>query len=395
MAALAFPVWAKATTACGKTKAPTACMSWSCENTDGSWGWVGYPEPEGTGCGTQGACDSWGTCVEPPIISGSVYPKWLVVAVYYTPPGTKTPGTAPTAIQYGVGTTVGFGMTEDKTYKNSVSYTDTTSLGQAGSVIGSFAWSVGFDYSTTNARTKDWVSTFTDFFQLQGPNNVDGIDHGYDTIALWLNPQVDVISQGTTVKHKTHVKTGAAAMEILFVQLQWLVNPSLMPTNIYTFLTGDPALGGKGIPVADFAEMAKSDPFYGGSYIDPNRFQWITYFQFETAELCGNPTWTGQKSWTQSLSSTTTSIVEQTTWASMTYSGGLDFAAFISTSFQYTDKFAFTQRTSNKTSTGSNQSVILRWGQPSCTYSGGIYGNVYVDLMFHTYMVALSNIVGP
>ncbi len=382
-----------------------------CTSSDG----VTWSANTQMGVGTQLQSSSHAPTLTPvELVTGAVYPRYQILTLVYAPPGT-TGGSSKSSVTYTGTTTNGTVNTITKSLNNTVSLT--ASLGSGGGSDGSGSGgsgsgtgtggsgaggsgtgaSAGISFSLTEADTSAIAVTETDSFsnQIFG-NNADGIDHGFDTFYLWLNPQLNFqVDQNGNVQWSMGVSGNGEvfAPSVLVSELQ---NPSTMRQDLYETLTGPPPKG-YGLTETDFAQILATNPFAASpnppiavlnpnAAIDPNRYLPVPNgFNYEPPAAGQQPdpdpqveTLTNQV--TNTSTTATTVQYSVTVKASDTILGALNLAV--------SDQLTYSIENSLATTSGTTASAVATIGAPSSSYTGPIDLLTYWDTVFHTFLFA-------
>ena len=205
-----------------------------------------------------------------PSCTGFLKPKYQVVGVYYAPPGPKS------TVTYGSG----FNSGTSTMNASSFIFGETVSLTGSGPVQGkgangtiSTGWSQESDSSTsiTLSKTQNLSNL------IPGPSqSYLGVDHDFDYVAVWLNPEVEinVVGQKIMTQGYAYDPGDPAEMDVV-----WLSVGQLKGTQPIGVSNGvdlayrltrfwDPA--GGPMTSADFAEILKADPFSTNPSYDPS-----------------------------------------------------------------------------------------------------------------------------
>jgi hypothetical protein len=240
-----------------------------------------------------GGCTGGGTCLAtadlyngPAPVYGFVSPKYLVLGVQYAPPGSKS------TVNYGDSTMTGTSTTFMNSFKNA--QTESISFGfTVGEIFGVFAnepdvtltstFSSGFSQQTDSSNSISINSTQSNSSTIPGPSSdYVGVEHSQDIITVWLNP---VLIFGTLPSNANTIQMLGNSFDLVdpisgdsgqidtvsLTLAQWQ-NPSLIPpftlNSILTRTWENTMQGGAGpgLTTADFADIAKSDPFSSTTY---------------------------------------------------------------------------------------------------------------------------------
>jgi hypothetical protein len=207
-----------------------------------------------------------------PFASGNMIPKYVVLGVIYSPPGSKS------FVNYSQTTAIGTSSSITDTFSNAT--TVSASLGISApaltaSLTQSEEWTQQADTIASYAVNK----TTTNALQALGPlSSSIGVDHDYDLVLVWLNPMVnlsvgaigtDLLWNGYQLNpNDVDYKNNP---DVVAISIFCLKNPFLSPTctDSRTYRSWDTS-GLGGLTVADFTEIAARDPFYSHPSYDPN-----------------------------------------------------------------------------------------------------------------------------
>jgi hypothetical protein len=313
----------------------------------------------------------------PPPPAGTCKPKFMILSVVYAPPG-KTGGGSSSAVTYGASSTLGSTVTSSQGFN--ASHTVTASVG-AGVIFFNASASFGTSRNTVDATSEDVKKVTSSTINRPAPA-ADGIDHDQDQIWLWLGPTVDMSFPTASTLEWTFANTGTMDIQFLFVS--WLKNPSTVPTGVQT------QLAAYGITSADFPAMLSADPFANGATtIDPSRYAPLNMtFPYEPPLHPGDPSTT--TNFTAMFSSTSTSSTTTTQQYSVgaTVSGGINFTSLWHSSLKVDNTWTWTHTNFRSTSTGTSESASVTVGGPSFGYAGPTSIAVYYDQIYKTFLFA-------
>lgn len=133
-------------------------------------------------------------------------PIYKLVSILYSPPGNQS------AEGYGASTTNGTTTTVGSSFSFSEQLTFTAGIPDVLSGSASVGW------ATTSSNSSAFTQTFTDATAIAtddnsnltyNPTKSDSINHNLDSFVLWLNPQVQVLSDGTNFTTPVSYTTGS------------------------------------------------------------------------------------------------------------------------------------------------------------------------------------------
>jgi hypothetical protein len=310
---------------------------------------------------------------------GQVRPSYQVLALIYAPPGTNG-GKSTSQVVYGSGSTTGTTDSTSNSFKAGVTVTASAGVSIGGIVdLGASGEFTASQTSTDTSSVKIDKSSSNQISDA-GPGE-DGINHGHDIFYLWLNPLLNVCIDNQN-NLSWEIAVDGPTMDIQYVYVMWLQDPSQMPTGVAQ------KLADAGLTAADFAQILALDPFSSGNTaIESNRFVPSTHsFPYEPPPTPNDPvpTWT----YTQTSATTVTNTQETEVQYGVTATVSAGIKAFyvaqlkVSGSLQWTDKSTSTQ------TTGSSQSASVTVGGPAFGYTGPTDVAVYWDTIFNSWMFA-------
>jgi hypothetical protein len=217
--------------------------------------------------------------------SGSVNPKFLVLSVIYTPPGSQS------FVDYGTSTAIGtsssimqsFGVQNTKvnvTLTGTISPPPSNPNENLGTVTGTGEGNATSTITETMATATSIALKKTSSYDIRVPglfNPTDGIDHDYDIILVWLNPVINLqIVDNATAQipgYGFDPADPAGEVDVVALYVKWLKNPSTMPPAIANALArawaAAPADGSNNPALTsdDFQHILQRDPFTDPSYV--------------------------------------------------------------------------------------------------------------------------------
>jgi hypothetical protein len=338
-------------------------------------------------------------------VQGYINPKYKIVGIAYTVPGTSS----------------------------YVQYTDTTMLGTSTSTSGAYSYNVTTSESIcsavgtgicgkgdgaamtetyTNAFTQeaDTSSSFainqtTSFVDKLSPLTGPNLAHGNDIIYVWVNPNVwyTVTTPGAPLMWNGFtydLNDDSNNMEVIPLRLSQLLNPSTIDSYTQGRLQRAWALtntdgSSPAITNQDLLIIAAQDPFSDPNYtvtIGPD-YQTTTdnrFTQTTNQELWYLPGQTNTYNW--SYTGTTTAGQGAKTTYSDAFAVEEKFnASFFYTSVSYDLKqsltFTWVDQWNKTTTNMTGEAASVQIVGPTTPYSGPDEFNVYVDNIYGTFMV--------
>jgi hypothetical protein len=333
--------------------------------------------------------------------AGYIRPKYKVVGLFYAPPGSKSTVVYSSGFLAGSGTMVG-----------SMFGTDimASSSGQFGlNIFGIFkagateTFSYDWNQQQNSSTTISIVNQESVGSTWPGPLSSGlGVDHDYDTVAVWINPEVSV---GVFVNGIVQVngfafdpRDPADNVDVVYLTIGQLNGTQAISSDTQAALdrTWDTSLGA--ITSADFPNIASVDPFYGnpafnpqtdtsGRYVFPNGIDQDISYEPE-------PTGAGSSATTYTSSYNTSD--NQSTGGSTKYSVGFSIDGTLSLSFfasafgdlKVATTTTWTDTWSNTATSGTTQSANFTIYRPLATddYTGPINMQIWKDNVYGTFM---------
>ena len=318
----------------------------------------------------------------PPPPTGTVKPRFYILSVIYSPPGTQGGGSG-SSVAYGSGSTTGTTVSSSNSFKQNYKLSATAS----GGVLGGVQVGASFAYgrNSTNASAIDIKKSTNSEITVRGPGQ-DGIDHDRDQIWLWLNPKIGMTVTPTSA---TWTLKDTQTADIQFVFVGHLKNPSLMPPGVMQRLQT------YGITPQDFPEMLKANPFASGATtIDPARFQVMhTTFPYEPPFAPGDPATTFKTTIANSTTDTSSRSTQNDYIVGLSVSGDTNFFSIFKTSIKAESSWTWTNTSATANSTNTSESASVTVGGPAFGYTGPTDMAVYYDVLYKTFMFA--PVTGP
>lgn len=204
---------------------------------------------------------------------GSITPKYIVLAVIYAPPGSKS------TVDYGASTLLGTASALADSFTSGNSVTTSVSLGAGSSIFGvSFGDSMTSTASTSYTQQSDTSSSLSvnkinsSDIIVPGPaSSAVGIDHSTDVVLVWLNPAANFsLTPGSGAIQWTNLafdaRDPAGDMDVVPLQLAQLENPALISSATQQSLDRSWAGPGGALTGSDLLTIAARDPFSNPSY---------------------------------------------------------------------------------------------------------------------------------
>ena len=340
----------------------------------------------------------------PSPVTGFIKPKYIVLGMYYAPPGQKS------NVQYGTSFVNGTVTSTSGSFITNVSQTASLTIGaKVKTPAAGASWSLtaaasgAWGQTTTDSKTVTISQTQTTNYTVAGPSSSkDGIDHGEDIVWVWVNPEVNfsfVQNVGATINGYFYDPSDpTAGMDVLFLTINELQNPSTIPTAELPRINRTWDTVGGPLTASDFADIANTDPYVANPAYNPETDPSARFT--DTGVLINyEPTdGTGQgqastQSYSVSTSKLTATLHSQTDSHTVgfsvdqKYSGSL-FGLGASYDFKSSYSYEQTNTSSNTVNSQTGQTATATIVSPLYTdgYTGPTAIKIYRDEVYGTYM---------
>jgi hypothetical protein len=296
-----------------------------------------------------------------------------VLTVIYAPPGTQGGGST-SSVSYAQGSTAGSSTSVSSSFRETYAVT-----ASARAFVVDLSGSYSYSKSQVRNDALEVRKSATTTITARGPA-VDGIHHDRDEIWLWLNPVIEL----TLTPSSASWTFGTGIMDVQYVYVGWLRNPSSMPPGVVQRLEA------YGITPADYPDILSANPFaYGSTSIDPSRFTRLnTTFPYEPPYAPGDPVPTFSFNTTYSSTDTSASTTAREHTVRATASGGFNFLGLFRAQVRNENAWTWTHTRAHSSSSGINESASVSVGGPSYGYTGPTDLAVYYDQLYKTFMFA-------
>jgi hypothetical protein len=296
-------------------------------------------------------------------------------------------------------------------------------LSFTGKVPGIFSGTLSTSYATSWGQTQDSTDslaiseTYTTGLIQNGPlSSAVGVDHDYDNIYVWLNPEELIAIAGTEIARNgfgwdgrdsatTICGVGITGMDVVAITLGQLRGTQTIPAPLRCRLNRvwDSSLGA--LTSADFLAIASADPFYANPEFNPNTANSARYELPNGQDLIMDyiPAAPGEQptgyTYTSSYSTTTTKGQTATDTHSTTWSMDLNttgsFPMFYSMGLAVNESSTYTSTNKNSSSitSGTSQGANFTIYGPAATdnYTGPTAMQVWKDNVYGTFMFFPEN----
>lgn len=323
---------------------------------------------------------------------GTLYPRYKVLSVVYAPPGSSSSGSQ-SVVDYTEADTIKNGTSMDSSFKYQTSASLTmSSIGGQTSLTSSMDWAMSAGSSDSFILTNTKSETFTN----AGPTK-DGVNHDYDLIYVWVNPEVTV-SVTPVTKHtcdappqttnvvKYNLGTYRSDREVV---IELYAGSLRSPPTIAMDATTKSDLASWGITSADYPAILAHDPFGNlGSKvptsIDLNRFADVTNLNYQPIAPGAGKSCKETSLENRTTTSHSTSVT-QIRSLGYTWSTGMTIPSIVKTQMASTSTWTWTdslQATTSNDHTVAAKTMICR---PSSSYTGYQSMRVMYDTEFMTF----------
>jgi hypothetical protein len=338
-------------------------------------------------------------------ISGWITPKYQVVGLTYTPPGSKSTAT------YSNGFNSGSSMMNTSSFKQGVTVSYTVNggfdlFGLLSSKVTNTA-SAGWTQTTGSSNSLSLSQTYSSGLVVPGPASSGvGVDHDFDTVYVWLNPAVQLFLSGVSVTNQGYnwderdTVTGMDVIPLTIGQLRG-VQAIAADTQARLNRTWDGNLGA--LTSTDLLAIALADPFFGNPSFNPNtdtsgRFEFpngVRLLMNYVPEPAGGQA-TGQ-TYTSSYTSTSAAGQSASTMYTVGYAvaGGVDanFLVSLSGNVRVSGSYSYTDGWSSTATSGTTQAANFTIFPPlmSDNYTGPTAIQVWKDNVYGSFMFYPEN----
>lgn len=338
--------------------------------------------------------------------SGWIRPKYQVVGLTYAPPGSRS------TTNYTSGFMNGTSTRHSSSFVSGITQSVETTTG--GGLFGIFDGVATHTYSAGWTQQKDSESSLTLAQQtsngliVPGPaSSAAGVDHDFDTIYVWLNPEVFLMVFPASVVvggYGYDARDPVGGMDVIPLTVGQLRGAQPIAPNTWARLnrTWDPQTGP--ITTADFPDILRASPFATNPAYDPNTDPDRRYelplsgnpplpanliLNFSPVPPGGQPT--GQ-TYNTSYNQTTAAGQSAKDTYEVTYSVGgevgFDFIVKLETKLKTSTKFSWANQWSNTVTNGTSQSASFTIYPPLAAdnYTGPTAIQVWKDNVYGTFM---------
>lgn len=379
---------------------PNVTLTWPIRHGHLPHGWGGNPQPNlvtsnVTGQGFQpsyaplpgtltGPISMNWSASGPSMQTAAINPKYLVLTVIYSPPGTKG-GSSKSLVSYQDSSSAGSAVSANQSFKIG----NTLSIDPKATVLGNGIGSGSeFEYSQSNTDNQALVISKSAAYTItvNGPAQ-DGVVHDEDQIWLVLMPTVNMYGCASNVNW---LLTNTSASHVQYVLVGELNGDIPMRAGVLNELQS------VGITPSDYPGMLAQDPLanksssFDPSSLDAARFVVLNPpFTYESPAVQGDPVDLSPYTISVGSISTVGSAQEQTFDIGLDTSVTVGIPAYATATLKNSDTWAWTYQSSQSSSSGSSQSASLTLAGPSYGYTGPTVAQVYFDTVYKTFAFAI------
>jgi hypothetical protein len=318
-------------------------------------------------------------------VIGTGRPRYKVLALIYSPPGTNG-GKASSYVEYGTSSTTGTTTSTSASFKDGVDVTASVGVNLPVVKLGA-SGEFSASKTTTNTDTLDIKKTTTTTIRVTGPAE-DGINHDHDLFYLWLNPLInlDLDPENNIV---WSLVVDGPTMNLQYVYVGWLKNPATMPPGVASELKS------AGLTAQDYQEILALNPFTQVTemihpYVDLSRYLPTTQsFPYIPPLTANDPvaTLTDTISDTVTISRAHSIQTQYSVSMSLSASFGGD-KDLLSGSLKADGSLTWTDTSTTTSTNSSTQSATVSVGGPAFGYSGPTDVLVYWDCIYNSFLFA-------
>jgi hypothetical protein len=331
----------------------------SCALPSGESGRCGYG-PEAGSCYTT--------------VSGALVARYYVLGVDYAPPGSAS------TVRYSIGSSWGTTTTNTDTWKNIFNVTASNGSGFLGFGAGGIEVSASRTDEGISTESWDVKGTIKSDFSIAGGGDL--IDHSLDRIYLWLSPQINVTTYGSTVEWSLTTEPGQMG-DLVYVTPTWLLNDTL-PQNVRD------ALASAGISSVDYAQILSVDPYASATpTLDTDRFAYQTTLPYEPVTVEGGTPTTSGFTITKDTTHVTSKERKVGYDVGVTLRGSFSFFDIMQVKLKVSDTISWSSSKKTATTDGTSLAAQATIRQPPFGYTGPVFLDVYLDTVFNSFLFIL------
>ncbi len=302
-------------------------------------------------------------CLDLPIRSGSLSPRYLVTNLIYCPPGIGSEAS------YGVGSTAGITTDVTRSFKAGADLSATAEVLGVGVEV-SLGIKGGVKSGTSFEVSKEASSG------LILESEIDGVDHSRDRFIIWTNVQVNIDEYSDGRITVSLGLAGPDSLDLVSLTVAQLRDPSLIPDDKKNKIAN--------LTPEDFLNILKLHPLLAGDFVDPTRFRKIdTTLQVSGPDQPGD----GPLFLTKKLSNTKATGLINGTSQELTVGLGLvtgpDFLGLLKAELKASLTWEWSYETETNITAGRTEEAEAKLGSSTVGYNEVI--DIYEDTMFKVF----------
>lgn len=358
----------------------------------------------------------YGTAAGP---NAMAQPKYAIVGMFYAPPCSS--GKSASSVVYGSANE----LKVDNSLTTEYTQSDAVSLSASGTIPTYIPITIGttltYGWSATSITGTDIAVTTSDSesYTIDGCLGVDGTNHSYDIIWIWLDPVLpyyipastssDIIVLGIGSDGRDPITSGSHAPDLVtlsVLQIKNLIavlgaNQTPTPTNTgieaselqalqrtwdTTWATNSGGEPGPGLVAADYEDILKADPFVADPSFDPASSTRYALIEQATFPYNATSTPTEHQYIGQAADATSqTSGTDDQHYVSVEVSVGLGFGKVASAKLDDVSKWLWDTKSQATTTNTSTQTATFNIWSPAASYTGPDTIAVYWDTVYQTF----------
>jgi hypothetical protein len=364
---------------------------------------------------SQGSQTFYGTVAGP---NAMAQPKYAIFGVFYAPPCSS--GKSASSVVYGSANQlkVDNSLTSEYTQSETVSVSGGVSIPEVFSL--SATLTNGWSATTTTGTDVAVTTSDAESYTIDGCLGVDGINHSYDIIWLWLNPVLpyyipsstssDITVLGIGSDGRDPVTSGTHAPDLVtlsVLQIKNLIavlnaNQTPTPTNTgieaselqalqrtwdTTWGTNSGGEPGPGLVAADYQDILNADPFVADPSFDPASSTRYALIEQATFPYDANSTPTEHQYMGSATDATSqTSGTDDQHYVSVEVSVGIGLGKVVSAKLDDVSKWLWDTKSQATTTNTSTQTATFNIWDPAASYTGPDTIAVYWDTVYQTFV---------
>jgi hypothetical protein len=297
---------------------------------------------------------------------GTVFPRYLVTTLLYTPPGIGS------EVSYEAGSTAGITTDVTRSFKAGATLTASgkfngsgveASLGVKGGVKNGRSFEVNKERSSTVGLT----------------SQIDEVDHSRDVFFIWTNVRVDIDqSKDGTLNVSLGLSGNGQLMDIVPLTVAELRGQASIPEKKKAKLVN--------LTPEDFRNILSLHPFIASNTVDPRRLRFVTALQISGPDHPGDSVLDSGRKVTDEQAEGVISGTSQELSVGLTLEVGFKLLTFLESSVKANLTWEWSYEKSTNITTGTKEEATISLRTTTLEYDDVI--DVYQDMMFRTFAFA-------